>query len=472
MTPADPSLTAAASDLRMRARFGALRRRALQDMGRSAARWRLTWLVPYKVIVVTLLIAYGEAKWRVIVQCGVVAVISVLLLGTTFWRHKHLQAAAFICGVIGFFVIIGTTGGLASPLLVTGGLSMAAMAITVREPEWIRHATFGVFLISFMALAIVARTAFGAMPVPLAPSGPWPSPVYISIALTSAVFSMAGIYRVACAVTQAYERAALELAERREELCCEGEERSRALEAMAARFAHEVKNPLAAIKGLSAHMARHAVEPKMADRLGIVAAEADRLHAIVDEFLSFSRGFDDLSPSPISPHAVARELGTLLEIRAGDAGVSLEVSGEAEIMVDADVRKLRQALLNLVLNAIQASPHGSSVRVSVAGEPGGVRIVVHDDGEGMAPEVLERIRKPYFTTKVGGTGLGVAVARGIIEQHGGRLEYSSAVGRGTSVTVYLPKQPKACCRLPNPLRRAAPSNSDVDAPASVAAPVR
>ena len=456
----------------MRARFGALRRRALQDMGRGAARWRLTWLVPYKVFIVALLIAHGEAPWRAVVQCIAVAVITALMLASTIWQNQNVQATAFIFGIVGFFVILGTTGGLASPLLVTGGLSISAIAISVREPAWVRHVTFGFFLTMFVALAVVSRTAIGAMPAPLAPSGPWPSPVYISIALTSAVFAMIGIYRIACAVTQAYERAALELAERREELCCEGEERSRALEAMAARFAHEVKNPLAAIKGLSAHMARHATEPKMAERLGIVAVEADRLHAIVDDFLSFSRGFDDLSPASIAPYAVARELSTLLEIRAGEAGVFLEVSGDADFVVEADVRKLRQALLNLVLNAIQASPRGSSVRIAVSGERDGVRIVVQDEGEGMTAEVVERIRRPYFTTKVGGTGLGVTVARGIIEQHGGRLEYASVVGRGTSVTVYLPAKPKACCRLPNPLRQTSSRGSDVDSPRSVAATAR
>jgi signal transduction histidine kinase len=456
----------------MRARFGALRRRALEDMGREAARWRLTSLVPYKVFVIALLVAHGEAPWRAVVQCITVAVVTALMLAATVWRNKNIQASAFILGIVGFFVVLGTTGGLASPLLAVGGLSIAAIAITVREPEWVRHVAFGFFLTAFVALAVVSRTAIGAMPNPLAPSGAWPSPVYIAIALTSAVFAMMGIYRIACAVTHAYERAALELAERREELCSEGEERSRALEAMAARFAHEVKNPLAAIKGLSAHMARHATEPKMAERLGIVAAEADRLHAIVDEFLSFSRGFDDLSPASVAPYAVARELSTLLEIRAGEAGVSLGVSGDAEIVVEADVRKLRQALLNLVLNAIQASPRGSSVRMAVSGERDGVRIVVQDEGEGMTPEVLERIRKPYFTTRVGGTGLGVAVARGIIEQHGGRLEYASVVGRGTSVTLYLPTKPKACCRLPNPLRQTASPGSDVDAPRSVAAAAR
>ena len=127
-------------------------------------------------------------------------------------------------------------------------------------------------------------------------------------------------------MTRGYERAALELAERREELCSENEDRTRALEGIAARLAHEVKNPLAAIKGLSAHMARNATDPKTAERLAIVAAEADRLQAIVDGFLSFSRGLDDLKLAPDAAATRSRASSrVLLETRAEEAGVALEV---------------------------------------------------------------------------------------------------------------------------------------------------
>jgi len=78
--------------------------------------------------------------------------------------------------------------------------------------------------------------------------------------------------------------------------------------------------------------------------------------------------------------------------------------------------------------------------------------MVRDDGVGMTPEVLERIRKPYFTTREGGTGLGVAVARGLVEQHGGRLEFKSTPGKGTTVLIALPLKAKPCPCLPNPLR--------------------
>jgi two-component system sensor histidine kinase HydH len=146
----------------------------------------------------------------------------------------------------------------------------------------------------------------------------------------------------------------------------------------------------------------------------------------------------------------------LLETRAEEAGVLLEVSGDAKLVLDADARKVRQALLNLVVNAIQASPREGTVKVSVAGECAGARITVHDDGVGMTPEVLDRIRKPYFTTKEGGTGLGVAVARGIVEQHGGHMDIKSASGKGTTVTITLPMKAKTCLKLPNPMRTTDP----------------
>jgi nitrogen-specific signal transduction histidine kinase len=103
---------------------------------------------------------------------------------------------------------------------------------------------------------------------------------------------------------------------------------------------------------------------------------------------------------------------------------------------------VRQVLLNVVLNAMQASPVGETVTIHIADKcdaKGFLRIDVKDRGAGMTPEVLERIRKPYFTTREGGTGLGVAVARGLVEQHGGQMSYESAPGKGTTVSIDLPR---------------------------------
>jgi len=443
----------AASDHRQRARFDVLRRRVFDEMEQSSARWRLVWIAPFHVLVVTLLVVRGESFGRAALQGVVVALISALFVARMFWSGPLLKIYGFLCGIVALFVLIGTTGGLASPLLI--GSSMMLFSVSMMfEPRWLRGAAIVALGIGFVVLALLSRSPVGQLAAPLVDQAGHVTAEYVTLALLAAAFATMGIYKHGCKVTRGYEQAALELGERREELCSENEDRTRALEGIAARLAHEVKNPLAAIKGLSTHMARNAADPKTAERLAIVAAEADRLHSIVDGFLSFSRGLDDLKLAATRPFEVARELGVLLETRAEEAGVKLEVTGEEALVLDADARKLRQALLNLVLNAVQASPRGAAVRIAVARECEGARITVRDDGVGMTPEVLERIRKPYFTTKEGGTGLGVAVARGLVEQHGGRIEFKSAAGKGTTVSIVLPTKAKACAMLPNPLRRA------------------
>jgi signal transduction histidine kinase len=144
------------------------------------------------------------------------------------------------------------------------------------------------------------------------------------------------------------------------------------------------------------------------------------------------------------------------------------VAGDADLVLDADERKLRQALLNLVLNALQASPRGAQVRVAVERDcQQRARITVRDDGVGMSSEVLSRIARPYFTTKEGGSGLGVAVARGLIEQHGGQLEFASTAGKGTTASVLLPMKAKPTAALPHPLR--VRSEGDEPGPAVAAA---
>jgi two-component system, NtrC family, sensor histidine kinase HydH len=456
-----PTPIARPSEIQARARFDALRRRVFEDMGRASARWRLTWVLPFHSVVILLLVAHGESAARAVVQAIVVAVLGLMLVARVLWTDWRLKATSFLVGVGAYFIMLATTGGLSSPLLVTGALIMMFAAVTLRDPPWLRQFVFAAFLVGFVALAVFSRTLVGALAGPLAERAGWSSPEYVTIALMSALLAMVGVYGFGCNITRGYERAALELAERREELCSENEDRTRELEGMAARLAHEVKNPLAAIKALSTHMARNTSEATTAERLGIVAAEADRLQSIVDGFLSFSRGLDDLNLAPVKPYEVVRELAVLLESRASEAGVTIDVSGDKAVEVPADVRKLRQALLNLVLNAIQASPRGATVRVQVGAEPVGGRITVHDDGVGMTPEVLERIRKPYFTTKDGGTGLGVAVARGLVEQHGGRLEFKSASGKGTTVVISLPTKAQPCARLPNPFRSSM-RDTDVD----------
>jgi signal transduction histidine kinase len=440
---------------RRRARFEALRRRVFAEMSQAHIRMKLALIAPFHALVLALLAIRGYPPIRLAVQTAIFLVWSALFAFQASPAHGAALAVpgrrrnTMLYGnMVLFALAMANTGGLMSPLLPLV-LTMAAGVSVGLPSRFERLIFFGVMVTIFATLGALAHTFVGTLAAPLAPHDAMPSPDYVLVAFGALALSTLNLSQFGTFVTSAYERVAFELATRREELCSEGEDRSRALEGVAARLAHEVKNPLAAIKGLSAHMASQATDPKMAERLSIVAAEADRLREIVDGFLSFSRGLDELTVAKTKPFDLARELTLLLETRAADAQLSLEVTGSVESALNADVRKLRQVLLNLVLNAMQASPPGETVTIHVGekcGADGFLRLTVSDHGVGMSPEVLERIRKPYFTTREGGTGLGVAVARGLVEQHGGRISYESAPGKGTTVSIDLPR-----CALSSPL---------------------
>jgi signal transduction histidine kinase len=459
MLPEDP-MNVRLESHGQRERFEAVRRRVFDEMRLVGSRWRLALVVPFHVFVIVLLATRGFPPGRLAIQIAafVGCITAITVAERLRGRPAHLVLAF---GGLALLVALGNTGGLASPLVLSAVPFLIGVAMNP-ELEKKRRLFIAKFIVAFAAMAWLSRRACCAIPAPLGSDtgGSFASAEYVLIALASACMTTLAVYHMGRGMTAAYERIALELAVRREELCDESEGRTRALEGIAARLAHEVKNPLAAIKGLSTHVARNAEDPKVKERLGIVAAEAERLNEIVDGFLSFSRGLDELHLAETRPYDIARELSLLLETRAADAGVALEVRGSRELTLNADEKKLRQALLNLVLNAMHASSRGATVTLEIAKSCGdGAAVVrVMDRGAGMTPDVLDRIRRPYFTTKEGGSGLGIAVARGIIEQHGGSLRFESSSGRGTTATVVLPACAKAAqaktTRLPNPCRDA------------------
>ena len=133
---------------------------------------------------------------------------------------------------------------------------------------------------------------------------------------------------------------------------------------------------------------------------------------------------------------LADEVISAMDARAASAGVVLRRRGDATI--EADPRRLKDALFNLVGNAVEATPEGGRVEVEIHESERAARIAVRDSGRGMPPEVLERLGTPFFTTRDEGTGLGVVVARAAFAQHGGSLVYASEPGQGTTATGTLP----------------------------------
>ena len=218
-------------------------------------------------------------------------------------------------------------------------------------------------------------------------------------------------------------------------------ERLAALGEMTAGVAHEVRNPLGIISStaelLRDRLARYEPQNRLAQ---IIVEESNRLNEKVTEFLDFAR---PRVPN-LRPCDLEATLNRGLELLAPEIdrlGITItrefQLNGR-ELMVDQDL--LYQAFLNILLNAIQAMPHGGHLTVSATPGPHGRggEIRFQDDGEGIDPEALNKILNPFFTTKEKGSGLGLPIVKSIIEAHQGKLEISSAPGAGTTISITLP----------------------------------
>ncbi|HET7342372.1 MAG TPA: ATP-binding protein, partial [Methylomirabilota bacterium] len=228
------------------------------------------------------------------------------------------------------------------------------------------------------------------------------------------------------------------------ELAMARRERLAALGDVAAAFAHEVRNPLNAVSiGLQRLRAEFAPEPAAdyARFVDLMQGEVRRLNAIVEQFIALARPLP-LKPVVLDVADLLHGLAALVEGQAREAGVSVRVDVPADLpALTADRDHLQQVLLNLALNGVQAMPGGGLLTLGAERARDRVVLAVTDTGPGIAPDVLPRIFDPYFTTKPGGLGLGLAIARRIVEAHGGALDAAPAPGGGARFRVVLPLAP-------------------------------
>jgi signal transduction histidine kinase len=208
---------------------------------------------------------------------------------------------------------------------------------------------------------------------------------------------------------------------------------------MTATLAHEIKNPLAIIRGSAKRLAK--LEPEALAMSDSVVEEVDRLSETVNRYLQFAR----LGSEPAGAEArgdAAATLAATLDLLEGEFRSRGCVLARAATFPAAPVRlddaSLKQVWLNLVQNALEATPAGGSVRVELALEPGHVRVAIADSGAGMTPDVLARAGEPFFTTRAQGTGLGLHLSRQLVQAAGGSLALASREGAGATVTVLLP----------------------------------
>ncbi len=226
---------------------------------------------------------------------------------------------------------------------------------------------------------------------------------------------------------------------------------------LASTVAHEVRNPLNAI-GMTAQRLRREFlgtgtaaaggghdEAELTELLDVLGGETQRINRIVQQFLDYARP-PRLALRPASLRDLVDSAAEALGAKAATRRVTIESRADlaGEAVVDPD--QLRQAVDNLLRNAIEASPEGATVRI-VARRDGSHHVIeVRDEGPGIPADVLPKIFDLYFTTKADGTGVGLAVTNQIVEAHQGRIDVDSAPGRGTTISLRIPAGEEASDR--------------------------
>lgn len=215
-------------------------------------------------------------------------------------------------------------------------------------------------------------------------------------------------------------------------------DRLASLGTMAAGMAHEIRNPLASIKTFIQLLPRKYSDPEFRDSFSQVAAEeVEKINTLINRLLDFAR------PTPLKLQAVdlgkaMEEILLLLDNDIAERKVTLEKDFEpGKCNVVADKEQIKQVLLNLALNSLQSMEEGGRLRFIIKPGKEKAKVIISDTGCGIKPENLRQLFDPFFSTKSSGSGLGLAIVHRIIDEHGGTINVSSEVGKGTEFTIEL-----------------------------------
>lgn len=229
-------------------------------------------------------------------------------------------------------------------------------------------------------------------------------------------------------------------------LSIDREEEHRALQAeklaivgqLAAGMAHEIRNPLTSIKGF-AQLAASRGNALTPEQLKIIMEETDRIEGIVKETLMLAKPAP-IEFKPVSLPQLLGEVQVLMEPQLNMKGVELIITAAPGLpVIVAEPNHLKQVLINLIKNSVEASPAtGGQIYIDIKLENNRIVLVTRDNGCGIPPDILRNLGSPFVSTKETGTGLGLTVSFKIIQNHGGKMTVSSAVGKGTTFTIQLP----------------------------------
>lgn len=205
---------------------------------------------------------------------------------------------------------------------------------------------------------------------------------------------------------------------------------------LAAGIAHEIKNPLTSLKGF-VHLLKEQ-NPKDALYIDIMETELERMNGIVEEFLMLGKP-QVMNVEPLNMQALVQEVCSLLEPEAVEKKVAFIFERDEQLpQVYGDKNQLKQVIINIIKNSIEAMPEGGGIHITIKAKENHLWLQLADEGQGIPPERLAKIGEPFYSTKEKGTGLGLMVSYRIIKAHHAQMTFSSQLNQGTSVDILFP----------------------------------
>lgn len=411
--------------------FATLHAAQVRAVGAAFLRARPLVVFPVALTNAILVFASGAPRLQRMLLSSCLGAALLLFFAERWWLRRAAVSERWLAASL-----MLTSVFLAVACSLSGGLSSPALPLTL-APIAVATAAFGRSRMTILSGAVSASAA-GALAL-LPPGVPFPvipDPFSRAMTLTSLLGLLALSYAGVAGLVGAYVSTGQLLDRMRITTIEETASRMRATEQVGAKVAHELKNPLAAIKALL-QLSRSA-DDKVGRRITVALAEVERMEVIVRDYIAFTRPLGELRLGEVDLLELIADVAAVLEARAEGRGVQLERLG-VPVLVRADHRRLREALYNLVDNAIAASPAGSAVVVQLESSEAFAWIKVRDRGPGIPAALVDA--PPFTTTKPEGTGLGLTIARAAVLQHGGDLRFSPNPKGGTVAIIELPKAP-------------------------------
>ena len=386
------------------------------------ARRRLLVLLMFEPMLAAVCLytaATAKTVWLRDVSIG--QCVALLSIGVFWWRRPVRVATAFRWALT--LSVVATTGGPTSPLLPL------LVVLAVAKPSIVGQRQS--LILTALSIAVLWPVAL------VAGHG------YLAAACASIV--LLGGHQIGVWIRDTSDETLCASLQARDEALHTHRERVSELAKLQAAVANDLKNPLTSIKGL---VGLAELDPSRAgERLAVLQKEVCRMQLIIEDHLSFARPLTPLVAERIDVYAVVVWAVWLHDAIAREKQLRFDLSKVERLEISGDARKLRQILMHLVVNAIDASPRGGTVEIAARRDCDRVRIGVLDGGAGIDPSLLACACDPGVTTKEKGSGLGLTIVRALAEQHGGALSLRNRDGGGVVAEIELPVEGPMCKHL-------------------------